>query len=108
VLVDAMFQTGGLLEFFTSSRTVLPYRIHAMNFYGNIQKDQPYYCITQKINSNGETNTYDLTLTDYKGNVAVEILGFEMVKLNQLALEDRISDKVSFKSAKNENGETVS
>jgi acyl transferase domain-containing protein/NAD(P)H-dependent flavin oxidoreductase YrpB (nitropropane dioxygenase family)/acyl carrier protein/NAD(P)-dependent dehydrogenase (short-subunit alcohol dehydrogenase family) len=96
VLVDAMFQTGGLLEFFTSSRTVLPYSIHCLNFYGNIRKNQPYYCITRKINSGEETNTYDLILTDEKGNISVEILGFEMVKLNQLAQEDRIADKVSF------------
>ncbi len=107
VLVDAMFQTGGLLEFFTSSRTVLPYRIHSLNFYGNIQKDQSYYCITKKISSGEETNTYDLTLTDNMGNVFVEILGFEMVKLNQLAMEDRIADKVSFKAATAEKGETV-
>jgi hypothetical protein len=108
VLVDAMFQTGGLLEFFTSSRTVLPYRIHSLNFYGNIQKDQPYYCITRKIDSGEETNTYDLTLTDDKGNVSVEIIGFEMVKLSQLAEEDRIADKVSFVSSAKEKGKIVS
>jgi acyl transferase domain-containing protein/NAD(P)H-dependent flavin oxidoreductase YrpB (nitropropane dioxygenase family)/acyl carrier protein/NAD(P)-dependent dehydrogenase (short-subunit alcohol dehydrogenase family) len=108
VLVDAMFQTGGLLEFFTSSRTVLPYRIQSLNFYGNIQKDQPYYCITRKIDSGEETNTYDLTLTDDKGNVSVEIMGFEMVKLSQLAEEDRIADKVSFVSSAKEKGKIVS
>jgi len=99
VLVDAMFQTGGLLEFFTSSKTVLPYRIHSLKFYGNIQKDRPYYCITRKIKSGDETNTYDLILTDARGNVSVEITGFEMVKLNQLAPEDRIADKISYVTA---------
>ncbi len=108
VLVDAMFQTGGLLEFFTSSRTVLPYRIHSLNFYGNIQKNKDYYCITRKVASGEETNTYDLTLTDDKGNVSVEILGFEMVKLNQLSKEDRIADKVSFVSGAREKGKIVS
>ncbi|MCP3940303.1 MAG: acyltransferase domain-containing protein [Desulfobacteraceae bacterium] len=107
VLVDAMFQTGGLLEFFTSSITVLPYKIHSMNFYGTIQKNRSYFCVTQKINSGAETNTYNLTLTDAKGNVFVEILGFEMVKLGPLAVEDRIADKISFVSAKKEKGETV-
>jgi len=107
VLVDAMFQTGGLLEFFTSSRTVLPYKIHCLNFYGNIQKNQPYYCITRKINSGEETNTYDLTLTDDKGNVSVEILGFEMVKLNQLAEEDRIADRVTYNAASVKQGEIM-
>ncbi len=108
VLVDAMFQTGGLLEFFTSSRTVLPSRIHCLNFYGNIQKNQPYYCITRKIKSGEETNTYDLTLADDKGNVFVEILGFEMVKLNQLAEEDRIADRVTYKAASVKQGKIVS
>jgi len=108
ILVDAMFQTGGLLEFFTSSRTVLPYKIHALNFYGNIQKSKSYYCITRKIKSGEETNTYDLTLTDDKGNVFVEILGFEMVKLNQLAQEDRIADKVTFISITKETEGNVS
>jgi len=108
VLVDAMFQTGGLLEFFTTSRTVLPYRIASMNFYGNIKKNSPYYCITRKINSGEETNTYDLTLVDTKGNVSVEIKGFEMVKLNQLAMEDQIAGRVSYISSTTQKWETVS
>jgi hypothetical protein len=99
VIMDAMFQTGGLLEFFTSSRTVLPFKIDTLKFYGNIQRKTPYYCITQKVDSGEETNTYNLTLADEKGRVFVEIIGFEMVKLNQLAPEDRISDRVSFVKA---------
>ena len=79
-----------------------------MNFYGNIQKSKSYYCITRKIKSGEETNTYDLTLTDDKGNVFVEILGFEMVKLNQLAQEDRIADKVTFISITKETEGNVS
>ena len=99
VLVDAMFQTGGLLEFFTSSRTVLPYKIQSMDFYGTPEKNTPYYCITRKTASREETNVYDLSLCDTKGNLFVEIKGFEMVKLNQLDEQDRIADKVSFSSA---------
>jgi hypothetical protein len=108
VLVDAMFQTGGLLEFFTSSRTVLPSRIHRLKFYGNIQRNKDYHCITRKIASGEETNTYDLTLVDGKGNVSVEITGFEMVKLNQLAPEDRITDRVTYTVAELKQEETVS
>ncbi len=85
----------------------MPYKIHCLNFYGNIQKNQPYYCITRKINSGEETNTYDLTLTDDKGNVSVEILGFEMVKLNQLAEEDRIADRVTYNAASVKQGEIM-
>ncbi len=96
ILVDAMFQTGGLLEFFTSSRTVLPYKIRSLKFYKNVEKNREYFCITQKKASGDETNTYNLTLVDKKGNVFIEVEGFEMVKLNRLDPEDRIIDRVEF------------
>ncbi|MBT4873749.1 MAG: hypothetical protein HON48_00855, partial [Desulfobacula sp.] len=96
ILVDAMFQTGGLLEFFTTSRTVLPYKIKSLKFYANLEKNKKYFCITQKKASGEETNTYDLKLIDKKGNVFVEVDSFEMVKLNQLDPEDRIIDRVEF------------
>ncbi|MFH2092915.1 MAG: beta-ketoacyl synthase N-terminal-like domain-containing protein [Pseudomonadota bacterium] len=96
ILVDAMFQTGGLLEFFTTSRTVLPYRIKSMKFYKDVERNTPYYCITEKKASGEETNTYDLKLVDKKGKVFIEVDSFEMVKLNQLDPEDRIIDRVKF------------
>ncbi|MCG8688444.1 MAG: phosphopantetheine-binding protein, partial [Desulfobacterales bacterium] len=99
VLVDAMFQTGGLLEFFTSSRTVLPFKIDQMDFYGTPEKNTPYYCITRKKASNEETNVYDLSLCDKKGKLFVDIQGFEMVKLNRLEPEDRIDHMVQFSNA---------
>lgn len=98
ILVDAMFQTGGLLEFFTTSRTVLPYRINSMKFYKDVQKNKGYYCITHKTASKKETNTYDLKLLNKKGRVFIEADGFEMVKLNRLAPEDQIVAQVAFKS----------
>ncbi|MCF8074863.1 MAG: SDR family NAD(P)-dependent oxidoreductase, partial [Desulfotignum sp.] len=96
VLVDAMFQTGGLLEFLTTSRTVLPFRIASMTFFAPVEKHTDYLCITRKKASGEETNTYDLTLTDAQGNVFIKVTGFEMVKLTRLAPEDRITDKVTF------------
>ncbi len=104
VLVDAMFQTGGLLEFFTSSITVLPYRINRMDFYGTPDRKVPYYCITRKVAEGEETNTYDLSLCDKKGNLFVDIKGFEMVKLGPLDPEDRIADQVTFASASETKG----
>jgi hypothetical protein len=96
VLVDAMFQTGGLLEFLTTSRTVLPYRIASMTFFAPVERHTGYLCITQKKASGKETNTYDLTLTDMSGNVFIRIVDFEMVKLTRLAPEDRITGRVTF------------
>ncbi len=96
VLVDAMFQTGGLLEFLTTSRTVLPFRIASMTFFKPVEKCTDYLCITRKKASGEETNTYDLFLTDLSGNVFIKVTGFEMVKLTRLAPEDRITDRVTF------------
>ncbi|MBI9088008.1 MAG: SDR family NAD(P)-dependent oxidoreductase [Desulfobacterium sp.] len=96
VLVDAMFQTGGLFEFFTSSQTVLPYDIKTMKFYQKPEKDQEYYCLTTKTASDKETNTYQLQLVDKEGNLFVEVIDFKMVKLNKLAQEDRIDHRVTY------------
>ena len=99
VLIDAMFQTGGLLEFFTTSRTVLPFKIKSLKFYKDVEKHTPYFCITQKVVSGEETNTYHLTLADRAGTVCIEIDGFEMVKLNRLDPEDEIKGLVEFSSS---------
>ncbi len=107
VLVDAMFQTGGLLEFFTTSQTVLPYKIKSLKFYRDVEKNQKYLCITQKVDSGEETNTYNLTLTDPKGNVFIEVDGFEMVKLNRLDPADRIDNLIDFHRSGQKEGSTV-
>ncbi|ACN16274.1 predicted polyketide synthase [Desulforapulum autotrophicum HRM2] len=101
VLIDAMFQTGGLLEFFTSSQTVLPYAIGRMTVHGKVEKGKPYFCITTKSHSDKETNTYQLQLVDDRGNLFVEVVDFQMVRLNKLAEEDRIAHRITF-------GKTVS
>ncbi|CCK81789.1 type I polyketide synthase [Desulfobacula toluolica] len=107
ILVDAMFQTGGLLEFFTSSRTVLPYKIKSFKFYKDVEKHTKYFCITQKTDSGEETNTYDLTLVDEKGVVFIEVDSFEMVKLNRLDSEDQIADQVEFSFSEEKVDSTV-
>ncbi len=97
VLVDAMFQTGGLLEFFTSSQTVLPFNIDSMTFYKDVERKVPYHCITTKLSDGEETNTYRLQLVDKKGNVYIEVSRFQMVKLHTLDPKDQIAHKVTFK-----------
>ena len=97
VIIDAMFQTGGLFEFFTTSRTVLPFKIKTLKFYKDPEKNREYYCITSKTASEEETNTYQLTLTDKNGNVYISIEDFQMVKLNKLDEKDRIDHKIKYK-----------
>lgn len=108
ILVDAMFQTGGLLEFFTTSRTVLPYKIKSLKFYRDAEKNTAYFCITQKKASGEETNTYDLKLVDKTGTVFIEVDSFEMVKLNRLDPADQIIDRVQFSFSNEKKGSTVS
>ncbi len=96
VIIDAMFQTGGLFEFFTTSRTVLPFKIKTLKFHKNPEKYQEYYCITEKTASEEETNTYQLTLADKNGNVYISIKDFQMVKLNKLDEKDRIDHKIKY------------
>ncbi len=96
ILVDAIFQTGGLVEFFSTNRTVLPYKIGTLQFYGKLSKGTPYYCITEKVDASEETNCYDLKLVDKKGNLFISVDRFEMVKLHKLAAKDAVSDKITY------------
>ncbi|MDY0221195.1 MAG: SDR family NAD(P)-dependent oxidoreductase [Desulfobacterium sp.] len=98
VLIDAMFQTGGLFEFFTTSRTVLPYEIGRMIIHKPVKKGNPYFCITTKSDSDQETNTYQLQLVDGDGKLYVEVVDFQMVKLNRLDQKDRIDHRIEFKT----------
>ena len=98
IIVDAMFQTGGLFEFFTTSRIVLPFKIETLRFYKDIEKSSDYFCITQRQASGEETNTYNLKLVDKKGNVFIEVINFEMVKLNKIDPENQIADLIEFSS----------
>ncbi|MBU1170034.1 MAG: SDR family NAD(P)-dependent oxidoreductase, partial [Proteobacteria bacterium] len=94
VAVDAMFQTGGLLEFFTTSTLVLPYKIKKLSVHKRVQKGETYYCLTRKTAQADETNTYDLVLVDMNGKVHITIHEFQMVKLGALDEPYRITDRI--------------
>ncbi|MBF0376335.1 MAG: SDR family NAD(P)-dependent oxidoreductase [Desulfamplus sp.] len=90
VLLDAMFQTGGVFEFLTDSYIVLPYKIKSLKFFKRAVKDRDYFCITNRIDSNEETDTFNIDLVDESGDYLMELAGFEMVKLNRLSDEMKI------------------
>ncbi|MBW2593292.1 MAG: polyketide synthase dehydratase domain-containing protein, partial [Deltaproteobacteria bacterium] len=94
-IVDAMFQTGGMLEVMTTHEIVLPARIRRMDFYGKLQKNREYICITRKTDNGPKANTYQLDLVDMDGMLLIRIEDFEMVKVDKLAPENRITDKIS-------------
>ncbi|RLC33255.1 MAG: polyketide synthase, partial [Deltaproteobacteria bacterium] len=94
-IVDAMFQTGGMLEVMTTHEIVLPARIRQMSFYGQLQKNREYICITRKTDNGQKANIYQLDLVDPDGMLLIRIEDFEMVKVDRLAPENRITGKIS-------------
>ncbi|MCP4694406.1 MAG: SDR family NAD(P)-dependent oxidoreductase, partial [Desulfobacterales bacterium] len=93
-VVDAMFQTGGMLEVMAGSDIVLPKAIARARFLGPIRKNVDYICLTRKSAAGKEINAYDLQLVDQDGVLLLEINGFEMVKVDKLGPENRIDDKL--------------
>jgi NAD(P)-dependent dehydrogenase (short-subunit alcohol dehydrogenase family)/3-hydroxymyristoyl/3-hydroxydecanoyl-(acyl carrier protein) dehydratase len=96
-IVDAMFQTGGMLEVMSTNIIVLPYTIGRMRFYQPLQKGTPYLCITEKTSQGEETNTYQLRLVDTEGLLHIAIDDFEMVQVDHLAEENQILDALQTK-----------
>ncbi|MGD8268510.1 MAG: SDR family NAD(P)-dependent oxidoreductase, partial [Desulfobacterales bacterium] len=94
-VVDAMFQTGGMLEVMTTNIIVLPYTIRRMHFHRPVAPQREYLCITQRIASGQETNTYRLQLVDPEGHCYITIEDFEMVQVDQLSTEDQIVDQLN-------------
>jgi hypothetical protein len=93
-LVDAMFQTGGMLEVLTSGDIVLPFSIRHLRWYGPPRRGAVYRCLTERIASAERTVTYRLTLAGEDDRAVVEIEGFEMVKVDRLQPEDRIAERL--------------
>jgi 3-hydroxymyristoyl/3-hydroxydecanoyl-(acyl carrier protein) dehydratase len=94
-VVDAMFQTGGMLEVMTTNIIVLPYTIGRMHFHQPVAPTREYLCITQRIDQGKETNTYRLQLVDRDGQRYITIEDFEMVQVDQLSAEDQIVDRLN-------------
>ncbi len=99
-VVDAMFQTGGMLEVMTTNIIVLPYAIGRMRFYRPLAKGRPYLCITEKTDQGEETNTYQLRLVDEAGRLHMAIDDFQMVQVDRLAGEDQILHALQTGSAR--------
>ena len=93
-IVDAMFQTGGMLEVMTTNEIVLPSSIRKMTFYRPVKKHADYICITRKTDAGREANTYQLELVDPDGRLLIAIEDFSMVKVDRLAPEHRITDRL--------------
>jgi len=93
-VVDAMFQTGGMLEVMSTSMIVLPYRIGTMSFIRPIERGDEYLCITRKTRSLEKTNEYQLELVDPDGKLFIRVENFEMVKVDRLPEKYQILDLI--------------
>jgi 3-hydroxymyristoyl/3-hydroxydecanoyl-(acyl carrier protein) dehydratase len=93
-VVDAMFQTGGMLEVMSTSMIVLPYRIGSMTFVKPVERGDEYLCITRKTRALEKTNEYQLELVDPHGNLFIRVENFEMVKVDRLPEKYRILDLI--------------
>ncbi len=93
VLIDSMFQTGGIFEMLTTSDIILPSKINRMLFHRAPEKGREYLCFTRKLSTDDEATTFSLMLADSEGNVYMEIDRFDMVKITRVPREDRIDTK---------------
>jgi hypothetical protein len=98
ILVDGMFQTGGLLEFLSTDEVVLPYRIGSLKFHREVNTNDEYLCITEKSSSDEKTNRYQLKLVDSQGNLYISVEDFDMIRVGSLPEEHRIRDRITVMS----------
>jgi acyl transferase domain-containing protein/NAD(P)H-dependent flavin oxidoreductase YrpB (nitropropane dioxygenase family)/acyl carrier protein/NAD(P)-dependent dehydrogenase (short-subunit alcohol dehydrogenase family) len=90
VLIDAMFQTGGIFEMLTTSEIILPSKINRMVFHGTPDRNREYLCFTRKLSTDEESTTFTLILADHDGRVYMEIDRFDMVKITRVPESERI------------------
>ena len=96
IIIDGMFQTGGLFEFLTTNEIILPYRIKRMNFFRPIVTGDEYLCITEKGATKDKTVPFNLTLADREGNCYLKIEEFEMIKISTLEPKYRVDSRFRF------------
>ena len=96
VLIDGMFQSAGMFEFFTSGNVVLPSAIKEMSVILNTQPLIEYICIVDRIEEGEKINRYNISLTNEEGNVFIQVSDFSMIKLKGQGGETDLSDKLKF------------
>jgi hypothetical protein len=94
VVVDAMFQTGGMLEVLSSGDIVLPSAITRMHLLRPVPADGDYLCLTRRLSAEKERNRYRLELVDPQGNLFIRIEEFAMVKIERLAAEHQVAHRI--------------
>ncbi|MDY0131850.1 MAG: beta-ketoacyl synthase N-terminal-like domain-containing protein [Desulforegulaceae bacterium] len=94
VLIDSMFQTGGVFEFLSSNNLVLPSAVERFRFIAPVEREKEYLCITTKVSSDKETISFNLILTDESGKLYMEVKNFKMVKLAKVEKDYMVVSKI--------------
>jgi NAD(P)-dependent dehydrogenase (short-subunit alcohol dehydrogenase family)/acyl carrier protein len=95
VIVDGLFQSGGLFEFLGSGDTILPYRIAKMTRYKEIDRYTEYTCAATLIGRDDteKTRAFDIDLIDKNGNLCLRVENFQMIAVGKPSAEDSIVGK---------------
>jgi malonyl CoA-acyl carrier protein transacylase len=95
VVVDAIFQTGGLVEFIVGNEIILPFRIGKMTFYREIKTNDEYVCITRLVKRDDKEKLrhFDVDLCDRDGNLFLHIDNYTMIAVEKVPADYDVSAK---------------
>ena len=81
VLLDAMFQTGGLFNMLGKGTPVLPSSFSRMRIFDMPEARTAYVCVTEKKAELEKTDLFDMALVDANGRLMVRVEDFQMIRI---------------------------
>ncbi|MEA2070168.1 MAG: polyketide synthase dehydratase domain-containing protein [Asgard group archaeon] len=91
LLIEAGFQSTGVLDFVLAGRTSLPSEIESLTFY--TFKGTPYFIIGQKKRQDEKGSLFDFQVLTKKGEVVLEAINYRTI-LMDLGETDKILKKI--------------
>ncbi len=97
IMMDAMFQSAGILEMLQASSFSLPSGFRRARLYQPIEARREHLCLVRRQDGandhpkNGNMASYRLELADAEGNLYAAIDGFTMVRLHRITEEKNLS-----------------
>ncbi len=95
VVVDGVFQTGGLVEFMGASNVILPYRIGKLTIFSGVETHGEYTCVMNLVGRDDaeKTRSFDIDLIDSKGKRCMRFEKFQMIVTDRVPAEHIVSHK---------------
>ena len=94
VLVDAMFQSCGILAFMTTGDVVLPQTIGRMGFCQRPEETGDCLCKVVKSAEDETHITFGIDLVDRQGTPFLQVENFKMVRVDKLPADDPMRKQV--------------